>query len=383
MEFKFHLPVNIIFGCGKVNTIGEEAKKLGKKVLIVTGKNSTKKTGLLDRVIKLLEQENISSVVFDKVEPNPLVSTVEHGVLILKENNCDIVLGLGGGSPMDCAKAISFFACNPGDINEYIFGKEGTNSTPLILMTTTAGTGSEGDSISVLTNSSTNDKKGLKKPCMYADVSIVDPELMTTMPKSIIAATCFDALSHCIEAYVSKLSQPFTDALALMAIESISKNIRSVYENPKNITAWEKIAYSNTIGGMAIDIAGIAITHGMEHPVSGLLDVVHGQGLAAIFPAFIKNSASGNYQKFANIAKALGENVNGLNIEETAFKCEDGIKKLLKDIDLNYTLSDLGVKEDMLNWMTDNCIKVSQPGINNNPVLFNREQIYEIYKQSL
>ncbi|EQK82720.1 iron-containing alcohol dehydrogenase family protein, partial [Clostridioides difficile CD111] len=278
MNFNYNLPVNILFGRGRINDVGKEVSKYGKKVLIVTGKNSTKKTGLLDKTIDLLKDSKIEYEVFDRVEQNPLITTIYSGVEIIKSTGCDCVLGLGGGSIMDAAKSIAFSYKNPGDLNDYIFGiRQGEEALPIILVPTTSGTGSEGNCFAVLTNSETKDKKSIKKNSMYAKASIIDPELMVTMPKHIIASVGFDALAHNMEAYLSNGRNPLADVQAIYGIELISENLIKVYNDVNDLEAWEKITLASTIGGMTIGTAGTALPHGMEHPVSGLRDVMHGK----------------------------------------------------------------------------------------------------------
>lgn len=205
MEFNYNLPVNLIFGIGKVEELGKETGKYGKKALIVTGRSSTKKSGLLDKAVNLLKEANVESVIFDKVSQNPLTTTAYEGVDLAKKENCDVIVGLGGGSIMDAAKAIAFIALNEGDISDYIFGiKKSEKALPIILVPTTCGTGSEGNGFAVLTNPENNDKKSLRCNAIVAKASIIDPNLMTTMPKHILASVGFDALCHSMEAYLSK-----------------------------------------------------------------------------------------------------------------------------------------------------------------------------------
>lgn len=383
MNFNYYLPVNLLFGPGKVSLIGKEVSRHGNKALIVTGRSSTKKTGLLDRVISYIESENVECFVFDKVEQNPLTTTVEEGVKYLKYNNCDIVVGLGGGSAMDAAKGIAFSAVNPGDVSQYIYGKPGNGALPVIAVTTTAGTGSEGDSFAVLTNPETKDKKSLRTPYIYPKASIVDPELMTTLPPHIIAFTGIDALCHAIEGYISKKSNPFSDMMALKAIELISSNLEKVYKDPRDIDSWCSVALGNTLGGMVIDMAGTALPHAMEHPISGLLNVVHGQGLAALTLPVMEFSYMSLPQKFVDIAKAMGEDVYGLSPEEDAARSMDAVKKLLEKVNLTPRLRDMGVLDEHIDWMANNSIKIMKAAIDNNPRVPNIEDIKEIYIKSM
>lgn len=377
------IPTRFISGVGCIEEIGNITKEFGKKAFIVTGRNSTKRTGLLDKVTRLLQQYEVAYYIFDKIESNPLTTTVEEGVKLLKINNCDVVIGLGGGSPMDSAKAIAFSAVNHGDITDYIFGKPGTGALPIIAVTTTAGTGSEGDCLAVLTNPDTNDKKSLKSPLVYPKVSIVDPELMTTLPKRIIASTGFDAMSHSIEAFLAKRCTPDVEVLALEAIELLYKYLPRVYENPNDVSSWEKVAYANTIGGMVIDQAGVTLPHGMEHPISGLLNVTHGEGLAALFPVILKATVGKCNDKILKIGKAMGLDFNNLSKAHAEILCVFEIKKFLEKLQLNFTLTDLGVKEDHIPWLAHNAMKTMVYAITNHPMVLNEDEIADLYRECL
>lgn len=377
IDFGYYLPVNIVFGCGKAGRIGEYAKPYGKKALVVTGRSSAKKSGLYQKVCEALAAEGIDSILFDKVTANPLTVTAQDGSCIAKANGCDMVIAIGGGSIMDCAKGIAFLSVNEGDISDYIYGRRKSDKAlPLILLPTTCGTGSEGNGFAVLTNPANKDKKSLRCSAIIAKVSIVDPECMMTMPKEILASVSFDALCHCMEAYTSKIAQPFTDALALYAISLISDNLVNVYSGrDTSKEAWEKLTVASTIGGMVINTAGVTLAHGMEHPASGLKNIVHGQGLAALTPAVIEKSYKGCREKYSKISRLLG----GLTAEDCALQ----VRSLLKDINMTVHLSDLGLDKDDIPWMAENCMKVSAAGIANNPIVFSRDEIAEIYREAM
>ena len=376
MKFNYHLPVNLVFGRGRVAELGSIAKTYGKKALIVTGKGSTKKSGLLDRAVKYLEEAGLESVLFDNVSQNPLTTTAMEGAEFAKENGCDVVVALGGGSIMDCAKAIAFLAVNDGDINDYIFNRlESDVALPLILVPTTCGTGSEGNGFAVLTNPDNGDKKSLRCNAIVAKASIIDSELMETMPKHILASVGFDALCHCMEAYISKIAQPMTDMLALQGMELIGANLLKVYQGNGDAEAWDAVTWASTIGGMVINTAGVTVPHGMEHPASGLRNIVHGRGLAALTPPVIEESIKGAPEKFAAISRCLGGK------DET--DCADRVRQLLKDIDLATTLSEQGILPEDIDWMVENCFKVSAAGIANHPVTFDREDIKRLYEKAM
>lgn len=382
-DFEYYLPIKLVFGRGKASLAGKVTKPFGKKALVVTGRSSAKKTGLLDRITESLALEGIDSAVFDRVEQNPLTTTVAEGVRFLADNRCDVVLGLGGGSAMDAAKGIAFSALNPGGISDYIFGKPGNGALPIVLITTTAGTGSEGDSLAVLTDPATKNKKSLRSPCIYPKASIVDPELMSTLPPPIIAATGIDALCHLIEAYMARRSNPVTAMMAVRGMQLISSSLPEVYDNPRNIDAWDNVALASTFGGMVIDGSGVTLPHALEHPVSGLLDAVHGLGLAALMPAILQASCQAAPKKFADIAEALGENIQGLTAAEAAAKSAEGFRRLAKRVGLSPTLGSLGVREEHIGWLAENSRVIMPGAIENNPWVPGLEDTKGIYRASL
>lgn len=377
MMFNYYLPVNVVFGKGKTDEVGTLASKYGKKAMIVTGGSSAKRSGLYDKVKGLLEKQGMSTILFDEVKPNPLTTTAEKGAKIAKENDIEVIVAIGGGSIMDCAKCIAFLAVNDGDINEYIFGIKASNEAlPLVLIPTTCGTGSEGNGFGVLTNPETGDKKSLRCSAIVAKASIVDPDNMKTMPKKVLASVGFDALCHSMEAYACNNAQPFTDSLALLGIQLIQDSLVDLYADT-DVTdeKWEKITLASTIGGMVIGVAGVTLSHGMEHPASGLKDIVHGQGLACITPPVIEACASGMPEKFAKISQILG----GKDEKD----CAQVVRDLLAKLDLSLKLSDLGLTKEDIPWMTENCMKVSAGNLVNTPIDVTPELISKIYEEAM
>jgi len=389
LDFSYFLPVNIVFGCGKTDEIGRYAAAYGRKALLVTGHSSPRKAVLHRRVAESLAREGIESVLFDRVTPNPLTTTAEEGALLARAEGCDMVVAVGGGSIMDCAKAIAFLAINDGDINAYIFGEStGDKALPLILFPTTCGTGSEGNGFAVLTNPETGDKKSLRTAAIIAKVSVIDPECMMTMPAKVLASVGFDALCHSIEAYTSKRAQPLTDALSLYAIDLLAENLPGLYrqvktaedagtayEGAKDRQAWERIAMASTIGGMVINTAGVTLGHGMEHPASGKRNLVHGEGLAALEPVVVAASIKGARGKFGRISRLLG----GFSADD----CAEALTRFLEKLDMRCSLGDLGVQQKDIAWMAGNCMKVSAGNIANNPVQFSQDEVEELYRLAM
>jgi alcohol dehydrogenase class IV len=376
MRFSFNLPVNILFGAGVLEQVGTYAASYGKNVLLVTGRTSTKKSGLLTTVIQLLKAAGLECSVFDQIEPNPTTSMVYAGVEALHTGGCDMVIGLGGGSIMDAAKAIAFAAKNSGDIMDYVYGRKlPGEALPIILIPTTCGTGSEGNSFAVVTDSETGDKKSLRCTSIIAKLSLIDPTLMQTMPKSTLASVGFDALCHCSESFLSAGRQLLTTVWAQEGIRLVYESLPSLYRGTGNADDWEKLTLASTVGGMCIGIAGVTAPHGLEHPASGLRNIVHGRGLAALTPIIYEKSIKAAPHLFASISKLLGGR------DET--DCVKRVTALLAEIDLVTTLGAEGVKVADIDWMAENALKVSAAGIANHPRCFTIEEIKAIYREAL
>ena len=388
MEFSYFLPVNIQFGWDKVDSVADYVAPYGKKALIVTGRTSAKKSGLYDRVVVKLETAHIDYVLFDQVDANPLTTTALEGAALAKSESCDVVISIGGGSIMDCAKGIAFMAVNDGDINDYIFNRKSSdNALPLIVIPTTCGTGSEGNGFGVLTNPETGDKKSLRCNAIVPKVSIVDPGVMGTMPSHVLASVGFDALCHNIEAYTSKTAQPFTDALSYYAVTLLAQYLVPLYKhvkavangkpevlNEKQLTqAWESVTLASTIGGMVINTAGVTLAHGMEHPASGLKDITHGVGLAVIEPVVVEYTWSANPDKFGALARIFNHG-DGSELGEA-------LRFIVHDLDLTTNLTELGFTKKDIPWLVDNVYVVATGNIANTVAEINRKDIEVLYKK--
>jgi alcohol dehydrogenase class IV len=227
----------------------------------------------------------------------------------------------------------------------------------------------------VVTDPATGDKKSLRGNMIVAKLSIIDPGLMSTMPRGVLASVGFDALCHNMEAWLSAISTPVSDIYALEGISLIHESLVPLYSGRGGKEEWEKLTWASTLGGMAIGLAGITAPHGLEHPASGLRNLTHGQGLAALTPPIIKRSVAAAPAKYAEISRRLGGKDEG--------DCGAVVEKLLARLDLALSLGGLGVKAEDVDWMAENALKVSAAGISNHPVQFGREEIREIYRAAL
>jgi alcohol dehydrogenase class IV len=378
----FLIPPALITGSGSSEKVGEEGKKLGvKKALIVTDQVMVK-LGVLEGIKKALEQTKIQFALYDAVATEPTVDFVKEGLKSFKDNGCDFLIAVGGGSPIDTAKAIAIMATNPGSIEEYKgLGKVTKAGAPLIAIPTTAGTGSEVTQFTIITDTKTSVKMLIGSPLVMPKVAIVDPLLTLSSPRGLTAAVGIDSLTHAIEAYVSVKAQPMSDIFCLSAIELISGNLRQAWANGNNVEAREKTMLGALQAGIAFSNSSVALVHGMSRPIGAYFHVAHGASNAALLGVVTEFSLVGNPARYAHIARAMGENVTGLTDLEAAQVAAKAIKTLIKDIQIP-SLRGLGVEKGKLEQlapkMAEDAIASGSPG--NNPRQATKDEIVELYK---
>lgn len=378
----FRIPRTIIAGSGASGQVGEEVKKLKvKKGLLVTDRILVK-LGLLGEIQQSLQQSQIQFAVFDKVFTEPTVDYVKEGLAAYRENGCDFLLAVGGGSAIDTAKAISVMATNPGSLKDYLgLGKIPEKGAPLVALPTTAGTGSEVTQVTIITDTETDVKMLIGSPFLIPEIAIVDPLLTLSMPQNLTAATGIDALTHAIEAYVSLKAQPMTDGYCLSAIELISGNLRQAWTKGNDIAAREKTMIGALQAGIAFSNSSVALVHGMSRPIGAYFHVAHGASNAALLGVVMEFSLTGNPRRYAHVARALGENISGLTDFAAAQRGAAAVKRLIKDIKIA-SLRELGVDRNKLYRlaprMTEDAIASGSPA--NNPRQATKEEIIELYK---
>lgn len=319
------MPAQIFFGAGSLNQLSTVPLP-GKKALIVIGGTSVKRLGYLDRVQNLLAEQGVENVVFDKVQPNPIVEHVMEAAAIAKETGCDFVIGLGGGSSMDSAKSIAVMATNPGTYWDYIQGGSGKGKPlsqkplPIICITTTAGTGTEADPWTVITKEDTQEKIGFGSSWTFPTMSIVDPELMLSVPAKLTAYQGFDALFHAVEGYMATIASPMSDMFALQAIEYIATYLPRAVNNGDDLEARAYVALANTYAGFVESISCCTSEHSIEHALSAFHPALpHGAGLIMISWAYHEAYSSACPERYAKVATAMGQEasvdgfLNGLN----------------------------------------------------------------------
>lgn len=356
--FNFLIPPVSKMGVGAVKQLGATAKFLGgTKVLIVTDKGLFD-LGIANQIVELLKAEGVESVIFSGAEPNPTDRNVREGLKSYKENGCNMLVSLGGGSSHDCTKGIGVMANNEGDIRDFAGIDTFANPLPpFIAINTTAGTGSECTSFAVITNTDSHVKMIIASARITPTVAINDPVMMVGLPPALTAATGMDALTHAIEAYVAKLATPVTDALALAAIKLIVEWLPQAVGNGANLEARDKMAYAEYMAGAAFNNAGVGIVHAMAHQPGALFNKPHGVCNAILLPHGCDFNLIACPQKFADIAGAMGVNTTGLSTMEAAEKGIEAIRKLSRDVGIPAGLGDIGVKEDDIPLLADNAIK--------------------------
>ena len=376
------MPTVNLMGPGSLAEVGKQAKIIGgNKALVVTDKPLVE-LGIVEKVIKLLEKEGVKTVIYDEVLPNPTVKNIHDGVDLYKKENCDIIVAVGGGSPIDCAKGIGIVITNGGSIKDYEgLDKSKNPMPPFIAVNTTAGTASEMTRFTIITDTDRHVKMAIVDWHVTPTVSINDPELMISMPPALTAATGMDALTHAVEAYVSTIATPLTDSAALKAIELISKYLRPAVANGSNLEARDKMAYAEFLAGMAFNNASLGYVHAMAHQLGGFYDLPHGVCNAILLPHVEKFNLIACPERFANIAKAMGENIEGLSVIEAADLAIESIKRLSSDVGIPSGLKELGAKEEDIPTLAENAMK-DACGLTN-PRRATKEEIMQIFKNAM
>jgi alcohol dehydrogenase len=381
--FGFFIPTVTLMGVGSHKELGKQIKTLGgKKPFICTDKGITG-AGITAQIVDLIKRDaGVDSVVFDDTIPNPTDKNVHDALKVFKDNGCDLIISLGGGSSHDCGKGVGIVATNGGKIHDYEgIDKSTKPMPPFIAVNTTAGTASEMTRFCIITDTGRKVKMAIVDWRVTPNVAINDPLLMAGMPPGLTAATGMDALTHAIEAYVSTIATPVTDACALKAITLISQNLRSAVANGGDMVARDNMAYAEYLAGMAFNNASLGHVHAMAHQLGGFYDLPHGVCNAILLPHVERFNMIAKVTRFVDIAIAMGEPVDGLSDRAAAEVALEAIKILSADVGIPTGLKQLGVKEDDLRIMAENAQK-DACGLTN-PRCPNLEDVIEIYRWAL
>lgn len=317
MPFTFNIPTNFVFGPGSVQKLHKQRLPGKKSLIVISSGKSTRANGYLDTVQDQLTQAGVDFAVFDKMAANPVIDNVMDGAACARENGCDFVIGLGGGSSIDGAKAIAMMAPNEGNYWDYIYGGTGggqklkNKPLPIVAIPTTAGTGTELDAWTIITNEATNEKMSGGNRNTFPVLAIVDPDLMSTVPPKFTAYQGFDALFHSTESYINKTKNLMRDMLALRAIEAVGRNLARACEDGKDMAAREQVAFGSSLSGMVMSVDNLCSEHSMEHPLSAYHpEIPHGAGLIMISRAYYTHmveNCPALHDRFIDMAKAMGK----------------------------------------------------------------------------
>lgn len=388
MSFQMYVPTRILFGAGQLENLHTQQMPGRKALIVISNGKSTRENGSLERTEEQLDKAGVAYVVFDKIMANPLKSTVMEGAACARENDCDFLVALGGGSVMDASKAIAAMAANDGDLWDYVSGGTGKGSPlvreplPIIAITTTAGTGSEVDQYGVISNEETNEKIGFGgADSLFPRIAVVDPELMKTVPPKFTAYQGFDALFHSVECYIAAPANLMSDMYALTAIENIGAYLPRAVRDGNDMEAREHVAFANTLSGVVMTISACTSEHSMEHAMSAYHhELPHGAGLIMIsrayFTHFIEKHACDD--RFVHMAQALG-----MKEAEKPMDFITALSKLQEECGVDgLKMSDYGIRPDEFMTLAENARATMGGLFLCDPVPMSNEECAAIFEKS-
>jgi choline dehydrogenase len=379
----FEIPTVMKHGLGAVRTLADEAKALEMRRPLVVTDPGIVKAGLLAHATAPLRAANLDSVVFDRVASNPPIALVDEAAALYMSESCDGLIGFGGGSSMDTAKAIGVVACNGGSIADYEWADPQPikhRIPPTICVPTTAGTGSEVTLWAVITDSKRKIKFNVGgTPKIAASVALIDPELTLELPGHITAGTGMDALAHAVECYTCAYAQPLPDAVALLAMEYIGQYLRVAVAQGHNLEARYKMSMAAMLGALAYGTESAGAAHAMSQSAGGVHDVPHGALTARVLGPVMEFNYMGEPQKFARIAQALGQDTRGLSVWRAAEKAAEAVIRLTEDVEIP-TLQEMGFKEEEIHMLAE--IAFKDPQTIGNPRDLTLQSYVQIYRRT-
>jgi len=382
-QFSFTGAKKIIFGNGSFDTLADHIRELkAARPLVVLDRNLSK-TGLKDRISEILGKNGFKSILFDKqVEAEPRLEVADEGAKAVRKGKCDIVVGIGGGSAMDAAKAIAVLATNEGKAEDYLgLNKVPGPGLPTIMVPTTAGTGSEVTFTAVFVRQNMKKKEGMNSPYLYPDLALLDPALTLTLPPVSTASTGIDALCHAIESFTSINASPMSEMFSLDAIQLISSNLRTCVHDGGNLEAREKMLLGSLYAGLGLANAGVGAVHSLSYPLGGKYGVSHGLANTVMLPHVMYFNLPGALEKFAVIAEAMGENVEDVPLRESAYFAVEAVQSLIEDCGIYTTLEDLNIPEEDFPEIAKVAMTVIRP-LENNPRKVTIEDAIDIYGEA-
>lgn len=375
--FRYEIPTAIEFGIGAVQELAGHVQKLGGRNALVVGDPGVVQAGIVDRLCGILQKAGIPCEVFSEIQSDPDIESVEKGTAAAKAAGCDIVIGAGGGSSLDTAKAIGLMLGNGGHIRDYVgINKVPRKGAPVIAIPTTAGTGSEVTIWSVLSDRQNKVKLSVGSTFNCPDLALCDPELTVSLPPHVTAATGMDALTHALESYVNKATQPISEGLAVQAMKLIARSLRLAVVQGENLQARHDMLMASLIAAMAFNSTRLGLAHALGLPLGAHFHIPHGTVNAILLPEVMEFNVIGNTPKFAEIASVFGEKVAHLSQREAAERSVEAIRRLKEDVGITQTLSDYGLREEHLGFIAEEAMLSGNVPVNpRKPTIDNLKQI--------
>jgi len=378
--FSVNQPTRILFGVNIVKQLADLASELGGRRVFLVADPGLHQAGIIKQTTAILEKAEIPYTLYDNVTPEPGLKLADQGVKLAQKNKTDCVVGLGGGSALDIAKAVSILLTNGGKAEDYLgLGKIKRPGVPKIMIPTTAGTGAEVTFTAVFINEKTKSKGGMNGDPLYPDAAILDPALTLSLPPHVTAATGIDAFTHALEAYVSTGAHAISDIYALEAIGLISNNLGAAYANGSNLEARSAMLLGSLLGGKALATAGVGLVHAMAYPLGGMFNTAHGLANAVLLPYVVEYNIIGNPEKFSTVAQVMGYESEGLPLREAAQLAVEAIHQLNADVGIPSSLADLNIPADKIPEMAEIALTVTRP-VENNPRKPTREDVIAVYE---
>jgi len=379
----FRVPNVILFGPGAAESLGAEAGRLGGKHAFIVGDPALQRMGVIDQVSSRLAGVGIATTVYTDVEAEPSVQSADRCAGTARSAGCDLVVGIGGGSALDSAKAVAMLLTNEGSVEDYLgIGLVKRRGVPSILVPTTSGTGAEITPNALFYVPAARDKKSIVSPHIVPDVAVVDPSLTLTVPPAVTAATGVDALCHAIESYTSVNATPMTDLYALEAIRLIGSSLRAAVFQGNDLTAREAMSRASLYAGISIANAGTNAVHALAYPLQGQHRITHGVANALMLPYVLEFNFVAHLPKFARVAEALGEQTTGLSPRDAAARCISAARALTQDIGIPQRLGEVGVGREHLDDLVEGTMAVTRLLVNN-PRPLGPKDAREIFERAL
>jgi alcohol dehydrogenase len=380
--FSFTGAKKIVFGRGSFAALPEHIAELKiLRPLIVLDRNLAE-TGFREKVDGMLAKAGIGYVIYDKTEPEPPLELADEGAKLALKKKCDGVIGIGGGSAMDLAKAIAVLAPNKGKAEDYLgLNRVPGPGLPKIMVPTTAGTGSEVTFTAVFIRKKLKKKEGMNSPYLYPELALLDPELTLSLPPHPTAATGIDALCHAIESYTSVIASPMSEMMSIEAIRLISDNLRTAVHDGTNIEAREAMLLGSLYAGLGLANAGVTAVHSLSYPLGGKYGISHGLANTIMLPRVMTFNLPGALEKFVDIAEVMGEIVDDLPLREAAFLAVEAVEALIEDCGIMTTLEELEIPETDFPELAKVAMTVARP-LANNPCKMTLDEMVELYQEA-